>query len=97
MSGLPPAPLEKWFAVLFPAMAAVSYGAIEYLPTIVNLGMRLPETPVNRVVMLTVAMGSSLLASSLFYRFIELPSQRRSSALPYTPAKRTPALTRMRM
>ncbi|MEO5903217.1 MAG: hypothetical protein ABIQ55_04320 [Gemmatimonadaceae bacterium] len=117
----------RWFAVLFPAMAAASYGAIGYLPTIVgvgaglmvafvklrptrlfvflssisyslyllhtliggrqNMGMRLPETLVNRIVILTMAMGSSILASYLFYRFIELPSQRWSSAFRYTPAK----------
>jgi peptidoglycan/LPS O-acetylase OafA/YrhL len=50
---------------------------------IMNLGGRFAHSQPAIAALLAVAMGASFLASALFYRLVELPSQRLSSSIGY--------------
>jgi peptidoglycan/LPS O-acetylase OafA/YrhL len=50
---------------------------------IMNLGGRFAHGTPAIAVLLFVAMGASIVAAAVFYRWIELPSQRLSSSIPY--------------
>jgi peptidoglycan/LPS O-acetylase OafA/YrhL len=75
-----------------PASPAARFGSISYslyllhVPVggkIMNLGGRFAHSTPALAALLALAVGASILAAAVFYRFVELPSQRLSSAIPW--------------
>jgi peptidoglycan/LPS O-acetylase OafA/YrhL len=54
--------------------------------------MRWIDSPAHRIALLPVMLGLALLASFALYRWVELPAQRWSSAIRYSPRKKAPTL-----
>jgi len=54
--------------------------------------MRWINSPVLRIALLPFMLGLALLASFVLYRWVELPAQRWSSAIRYSPGKKAQAL-----
>ena len=78
--------------VKLPASRATAFGAISYslyllhVPIggrIMNLGGRFAHGTPALVLLLMTAVGTSILAAAIFYRLVELPSQRLSSSIQY--------------
>jgi len=78
--------------VEIPSSRVARFGSISYslyllhVPVggkIMNLGGRFAHSTPALAVLLAVAVGASILAAAIFYRFVELPSQRLSSAIPW--------------
>jgi peptidoglycan/LPS O-acetylase OafA/YrhL len=78
--------------VKLPASRATAFGAISYslyllhVPIggrIMNLGGRFAHGTPALVLLLMTAVGASILAAAIFYRLVELPSQRLSSSIQY--------------
>lgn len=59
---------------------------------VINLSLRLTDSPAGKVAALAVALSLSVAASYAFYRLIEKPAQRWSSAIPFGARRRAPAL-----
>jgi peptidoglycan/LPS O-acetylase OafA/YrhL len=58
---------------------------------IMNLGGRFAHTLPALILVLAAAVVGSVAAAALFYRFIELPSQRLSSSVRYSSDREEPA------
>jgi len=57
---------------------------------IVSLGSRFTHSVPQQILSLATALAVTLAAAFLFYRFVELPSQRLSSSIKYGTHRRTP-------
>lgn len=57
---------------------------------VINIGDRDAESSSAQVITLLVALGISVVASCLFYRFVERPSQQWCSSIKYNRRKREP-------
>lgn len=81
----------------FSVLAAISYSVyLLHVPIggrVINLGMRLAPTLLNRGLTLTMALAVTICASYLFYRLIELPAQRWSGSIRYTTPVSSPILS----
>jgi peptidoglycan/LPS O-acetylase OafA/YrhL len=55
---------------------------------IVAVGMRWIDRPANRLALLPVMLGLALLVAFALHRWVELPAQRWSSAIRYSPGKK---------
>jgi peptidoglycan/LPS O-acetylase OafA/YrhL len=78
--------------VEIPSSKVTRFGSISYslyllhVPIagkIMNLGGRFAHSTPALGALLVTAVGASILAAAIFYRFVELPSQRLSSAIRY--------------
>jgi len=78
--------------VNLPASRLTGFGAISYslyllhVPVggkIMNLGGRFAHASAAQASLLAVAVGASIVAAAIFYRWVELPSQRLSASIRY--------------
>ncbi|HUB82855.1 MAG TPA: acyltransferase [Bryobacteraceae bacterium] len=78
--------------VALPASRLTCFGTISYslyllhVPVggkVMNLGGRFAHTPTALAALLAMAVGASILAAAVFYRWVELPAQRLSAAIRY--------------
>jgi peptidoglycan/LPS O-acetylase OafA/YrhL len=85
-------------------LGAISYSVyLLHVPVggrVINLGMRLSPTLLNRSVTLAGAVAVTVLAAYVFYRIVELPAQKWSARIKYKPetdgrlsSEPTPALS----
>lgn len=74
---------------LLSLLGAISYSVyLLHVPVggrVINLGMRLSPTLLNRSLTLAAAVVVTVLAAYVFYRIVELPAQKWSARIKYNP------------